>query len=212
VCWRGLNLPNAITLSRIPTMFVIVWLMTCHWTGAAILAFVLFVLAAVGDWVDGYLARTRGQVTAFGKLMDALSDKIMVLGIVMAFVGEPKLGAWWKPEWWLPLALVTLVREFLVTGMRMVAASKGIIVAADRGGKTKTITQLIALGFLLLAPAVGRDLGGLTGDNLTAVSFRIHQVGEGIFWIGTALAVWSGCRYILQFREVFFAEADSPRR
>lgn len=196
-----MNLPNAITLSRIPTMFVIAWLMYCDWTGAALLAFFLFIAAAGGDWIDGYLARTRGQVTAFGKLMDALADKIMVLGLVIAFVGDP------RGDIWLPLALITLVREFLVTGMRMVAASKGVIVAADRGGKSKTITQLIALGFLLLAPAVGRDGSAIAGRDLSHASWEIHQIGEAIFWLGTLLAVWSGWRYIVQFKDVVFAEA-----
>ncbi|MGH7996205.1 MAG: CDP-diacylglycerol--glycerol-3-phosphate 3-phosphatidyltransferase [Opitutaceae bacterium] len=196
-----MNLPNAITLSRIPTMFVIAWLMYCHWTGAALLAFVLFLAAAGGDWIDGYLARSRGQITAFGKLMDSLADKIMVLGLVIAFVGHPRENIW------MPLALITLVREFLVTGMRMVAASKGIIVAADRGGKSKTVTQLVALGFLLLAPAVGRDLSVFAGRDFGGWSWDIHQIGEGIFWIGTFLAVWSGWRYIVQFKDVVFAEA-----
>ena len=139
-----MNLPNTITLSRIPLMFVIVGLMYCTWPGAATLAFVLFVTAAVGDWYDGYLARKLKLVSNFGKLMDAMADKIMVMGIVMALVA--------KHEIWVPLALITLCREFLVTGMRMVAASKGIVVAADSGGKSKTMTQLIALGFFLGAP------------------------------------------------------------
>jgi CDP-diacylglycerol--glycerol-3-phosphate 3-phosphatidyltransferase len=74
-----MNLPNIITLSRIPVMFIIVGLMYCSFAGAATLAFLLFLLAAVGDWLDGYLARKQGIVTSFGKLMDALADKIMVL-------------------------------------------------------------------------------------------------------------------------------------
>ena len=123
-----MNLPNSITLSRIPLMFVIVGLMYCHGAGTATLAFLLFMAAAVGDWLDGYIARQRGLVTTFGKLMDALTDKIMVLGLVIAFVARMEIPVW--------LALITLCREFLVTGMRMVAASKGVIVAADRGGKS----------------------------------------------------------------------------
>jgi CDP-diacylglycerol--glycerol-3-phosphate 3-phosphatidyltransferase len=176
--------------------------MYCEWTGAAVLAFLLFIAAAGGDWLDGYLARTRNQVSAFGKLMDALADKIMVLGLVIAFVGRP------HQDIPLALALITLVREFLVTGMRMVAASKGVIVSADNGGKSKTITQLIALGFLLLAPAVRRDGSRLAGHDLTSLSMDIHRIGEGIFWVGTALAVWSGWRYIARYKNVVFAETD----
>lgn len=199
-----MNLPNAITLSRIPVMFVIVWLMYCFFPGAATLAFLLFILAAVGDWFDGYIARKRRLVTSFGKLMDALADKIMVLGVVIGFVGIVRNG---RSEIPVALALVTLCREFLVTGMRMVAASKGVIVPADRGGKSKTVTQLIALGFLLAAPMVRRDWSRFFGADFTLFSMRVHWIGEAIFWVGTALAVWSGTRYVMRHRQVVFADA-----
>src|SRR5471032_2016677 len=145
----SMSLPNAITLSRIPLMFIIAWLSYQGWLGAPSLAFWLFIAAAIGDWLDGYLARSRGQISSFGKLMDALTDKIMVLGLIIVLVDHDQI--------WVGLALITLVREFLITGMRMVAATKGVVVAADGGGKSKTVTQLIALGFLLAAPMVGRD-------------------------------------------------------
>ena len=199
---RAMNLPNIITLSRIPVMFIIVGLMYCSFTGAASLAFILFLLAAVGDWLDGYLARKQGIVTSFGKLMDALADKIMVLGLVIGFVG---LGL--VP---IVLCLITLCREFLVTGMRMVAAAQGVIVSADGGGKSKTVTQLIALGFLLAAPMVARDWTAYFGRDFTAFSVKVHQVGGFIFLAGTVLAVWSGTRYIIRFRRVVFG-APSDR-
>ena len=79
-----MNLPNIITLSRIPLMFLVVWLMYQGWPGAATLAFWLFIVAAVGDWLDGYIARKRKLVSTFGKFMDALTDKIFVIGIMIA--------------------------------------------------------------------------------------------------------------------------------
>jgi CDP-diacylglycerol--glycerol-3-phosphate 3-phosphatidyltransferase len=193
-----MNLPNIITLSRIPVMFVIVGLMYCAFPGAATLAFVLFLLAAVGDWLDGYLARKQKIVTSFGKLMDALADKIMVIGLVIGFVG---LGL--VP---IVLCLITMCREFLVTGMRMVAATKGVVVAADGGGKSKTITQLIALGFLLAAPMVARDWSTWFHSDFLAFSGIVHQIGGWIFLLGTLLAVWSGWRYIIRFRQVVFGD------
>jgi CDP-diacylglycerol--glycerol-3-phosphate 3-phosphatidyltransferase len=202
-----MNLPNVITLSRIPLMFVIAFLMCCQWTGAATLAFVLFLAAAGGDWLDGYIARKRGLVTTFGKLMDALTDKIMVLGLVIAFVGSGEFLSSPRHEIAVGVALVTLCREFLVTGMRMVAASKGIIVAADKGGKSKTITQLIALGFLLGAPMVARDLSQGFGHDFSPVSRVAQGIGEYIFILGTVLAVWSGWRYIAQLKSVVFADS-----
>jgi CDP-diacylglycerol--glycerol-3-phosphate 3-phosphatidyltransferase len=195
-----MNLPNTITLSRIPLMFVIVWLMYNAWPGAATLAFVLFVAAAMGDWYDGYLARKLGLVSNFGKLMDAMADKIMVMGIVIALVDQHRIPV--------SLALITLCREFLVTGMRMVAASKGVIVAADGGGKSKTVTQLVALGFLLGAPVVSQD--GYYLLHLEAYEFVriIGTVGVVIFIAGTALSVWSGYRYISRNSSLVFGEGD----
>lgn len=193
-----MNLPNTITLSRIPLMFVIVGLMYCTWPGAATLAFVLFVTAAVGDWYDGYLARKLKLVSNFGKLMDAMADKIMVMGIVMALVA--------KHEIWVPLALITLCREFLVTGMRMVAASKGIVVAADSGGKSKTMTQLIALGFFLGAPMASSDWARFFGADMTRFAAVVDTVGVWIFVAGTVLSVWSGYRYISRNARLVFAE------
>ncbi len=200
-----MNLPNLITLSRIPLMFVIVWLMCEEWSGAASLVFVLFILGAVSDWLDGHLARQRGLVSTFGKFMDALSDKIFVLGIMVAMVDQ-------KREFQLPMAyvLITLGREFLVSGIRMAAASKGVVVPADRGGKTKTLTQLIALGFLLATPMLERDLAPLLpGTDFGPVIELVHNIGLIGFIIGTFLAVWFGWRYIERHKALVF---DEPPR
>jgi CDP-diacylglycerol--glycerol-3-phosphate 3-phosphatidyltransferase len=197
-----MNLPNQLTLSRIPLMFLIVWLMFQTWLGAASLAFWLFLAGAVSDWLDGYLARKRGLVSTFGKLMDALADKIMVLGIMVAMVDRR-----YQP---IPLGfvLITLCREFLVSGMRMVAASKGVVVAADGGGKTKTVTQLIAIGFLLATPMVANDWAYFLPWDLSRFTAALHTIGLVGFVLGTFLAVWSGWRYILQYKDVVFSEAD----
>jgi CDP-diacylglycerol--glycerol-3-phosphate 3-phosphatidyltransferase len=193
-----MNLPNVITLSRIPLMFVIVGLMYYTWPGAATLAFLLFIGAAVGDWYDGYLARTRGLVSNFGKLMDAMADKIMVIGIVIALVDKHEIPV--------ALAMITLCREFLVTGMRMVAASKGVVVAADSGGKSKTVTQLIALGFFLGAPMVSQDGFYLFHWDASRFVEVVVKVGFIIFVAGMALSVWSGYRYISRNARLVFGD------
>jgi CDP-diacylglycerol--glycerol-3-phosphate 3-phosphatidyltransferase len=195
-----MNLPNVITLSRIPCMFGIVGLMYCSWPAAASLAFWLFMAAAAGDWFDGYLARKRGIVTTFGKLMDALTDKIMVMGLVIAFVDLHVIPV--------ALALITLCREFLITGLRMVVAAKGVVVPADGGGKSKTMTQLIALGFLLGAPMARRDWALFLPWNLNGFADGTHVIGVWIFGLGTFLAVWSGWRYIARYRSLIFSPAD----
>ncbi|HXN35930.1 MAG TPA: CDP-diacylglycerol--glycerol-3-phosphate 3-phosphatidyltransferase, partial [Opitutaceae bacterium] len=154
----------------------------------------------MGDWYDGYLARKLGLVSNFGRLMDAMADKIMVMGIVIALVEQQRLPV--------SLALITLCREFLVTGMRMVAASKGVVVAADGGGKSKTVTQLVALGFLLGAPMVSQD--GYYLLHLEAYEFVriVGNVGVVIFVAGTVLSVWSGYRYISRNSRLVFGEGN----
>jgi CDP-diacylglycerol--glycerol-3-phosphate 3-phosphatidyltransferase len=199
-----LSLPNAITLSRIPLMFIVVWLMYQHWPGAATLAFGLFLAGAVGDWLDGHLARTRNQVSTFGKFMDALSDKIFVLGIMVAMVDLDDINI---PVGWV---LITLSREFLVSGIRMAAAAKGVVVPADRCGKTKTLTQLIAIGFLFGAQMVGRDCSLWLRTDFSGFTEFIHKLGLGTFILGTFLAVWSGWRYIERHQALVFDEDPPP--
>lgn len=198
-----MNLPNAITLSRIPLMFVIVALMYCGLPGAATLAFALFIAAAVGDWFDGYIARKRGLISNFGKLMDAMADKIMVMGVVIALVQKQEVPVF--------LALITLCREFLVTGMRMVAASKGVVVAADSGGKGKTVTQLVALGFFLGSPMVSRDWHYLVHLDWSGFSVLLTRVGYIVFAASTVLSVWSGYRYISRNARLVFGEDPRPQ-
>lgn len=193
-----MNLPNSITLSRIPLMFLVVWLMYQSWPGAATLAFWLFIIAAVGDWLDGYLARTRKLVSTFGKFMDALTDKIFVIGIMIAFV---ELGT--VPIYWV---LIVLCREFLVSGMRMMAAAKGVVVAAERGGKTKTLTQLIAVGFLLFEPMLKNDIAGWMKLDFSPYGSYIHYTGMGLFVLGVYFTVRSGWDYIVKYRAVVFDE------
>ena len=198
-----MNLPNILTLSRIPLMFIIVWLMFQSWLGAASLAFWLFIAGAISDWLDGHIARKRGITTVFGKLMDALADKIMIIGIMVAML----MPSWDYP---IPLAfvLLTLCREFLISGMRMVAAAKGVVVAADRGGKTKTLTQLISIGCLLATPMVAWDWSYFTDYDLIWLTELLHRIGLVGFIAGTFLAIWSGWRYIRQYKDVVFSDAD----
>lgn len=194
-----LNLPNLITLSRIPTMFLLVWLMYCEWRWAASLAFWIFIATAVGDWLDGYLARRQNLVSNFGKFMDALTDKILVLGLMVAFVSLPQYN--WPP--FLVMVLLTICREFLVSGMRMVAATKGVVVAAERGGKAKTLFQLIAVGFLLFVPMLETDIAPFLSFPVADYGTFLHRTGYALFTIATVLTVTSGVSYLRKYQQVF---------
>lgn len=192
-----LNLPNLITLSRIPTMFLIVGLMYCHWIGAATLAFWIFIATAIGDWLDGYLARKQNLVSNFGKFMDALTDKILVIGLMVAFVEIFSSGLF------LIMVLLTLCREFLVSGMRMVAATKGVVVAAERGGKAKTLFQLIAVGFLLFVPMLEVDIAPLLNLEVLQYTAILSKIGYILFMVATVLTVISGISYARKYQQVF---------
>ena len=198
-----LNLPNLITLSRIPTMFLLVWLMYCDWQWSASLAFWIFIATAIGDWLDGYLARKQNLVSNFGKFMDALTDKILMLGLMVAFVSLPQYN--WPP--FLVMVLLTICREFLVSGMRMVAATRGIIVAAERGGKAKTLFQLIAVGFLLFVPMLENDIAPYLSFPVADYGTILHRTGYGLFIVATVLTVTSGVSYLRKYQQVF----DEPK-
>lgn len=153
-----MTIPDWLTLSRVATTFVLmILLQACAhppvppWT--AWLALVLFVAASLTDWLDGHLARKWKIESDFGRLFDPLADKLLV---VVAFVGL--LGAGLLPVWFVSLVVA---REFLITGMRLVAGQKGVVLAAENVGKHKTVTQMVTatLGLLLLAMNPAHETG-----------------------------------------------------
>ena len=189
------NPANLLTLSRIPILFGVVGFLYLPFTGASSLAFVLFLIGALTDWADGYYARKKGLVSNFGKLMDALTDKVFMVGL---FISLLVIGV--LPEWTLPLLLLILSREFLITGLRLVAASDGLVLAAEKSGKHKTVSQMVAAILLLLAVAVREyfpeRLPLIIGDVL-------HGGGLGFFVIATLLTVSSGLQYMVKYWSIF---------
>jgi CDP-diacylglycerol--glycerol-3-phosphate 3-phosphatidyltransferase len=147
------NIANYVTLSRVLLLFVVVGLMYLDVRFSATACFLVYLVAALSDWLDGYLARRCGIVSAFGKFMDALADKIFMIGLFVAILVFGIL-----PRWALFFVLVIIGREFLVTGVRLVASSRGIVLAAERAGKVKTVMQIVMVGFFILWRAVVKDL------------------------------------------------------
>ena len=188
------NLPNVLTVSRVPMMFVVVGLMIAEFHLAATLAFWLFIAAALSDWLDGYIARKSGQVSQFGRFMDAVIDKVMVLGLMVALIEGDYFGqltllammAW----------LCILTREFAISGMRMIAAVKGIVVEADKSGKVKTFAQLNAIGWLMGTRMLSQDFGDLfPGDEVIVIKI-VHIVGLSLYFLSAVLTVTSGWSYL----------------
>ncbi|MBK99891.1 MAG: CDP-diacylglycerol--glycerol-3-phosphate 3-phosphatidyltransferase [Opitutales bacterium] len=190
-----MNLPNLLTLSRIPILFGVVGFLYLPFLGASSLAFVLFIIGALTDWADGYYARKQGLVSNFGKLMDALTDKVFMVGL---FISLLVIGI--LPEWTLPLLLLILSREFLITGLRLVAASEGVVLEAEKSGKHKTVSQMVAAILLLFAVAIRADfserLPSIFGD-------VVHWCGLGFFVIATLLTVSSGLQYMVKYWSIF---------
>jgi CDP-diacylglycerol--glycerol-3-phosphate 3-phosphatidyltransferase len=143
-----LNLPNALTLLRILAVPVVVVALLGETPNGDALAAGVFALAALTDGLDGYFARSRDAVTTFGKLMDPLADKLLVTAALISLVSLGRLEAW--------VAMVIIAREIAVTGLRAIAAERGIVIAASRLGKVKTVLQIAAV-FALIAtnPAPG---------------------------------------------------------
>jgi CDP-diacylglycerol--glycerol-3-phosphate 3-phosphatidyltransferase len=187
------TLANWMTVSRIPAMFVIVWLMNRDFPWAATIAFWLFIAAALTDWFDGMIARARGEVSSFGRFMDAVVDKVMVIGLMIALVvGDYFMG---YENIALLLLLCILGREFLVSGMRMAAATKGIVVEADMGGKVKTFVQLNAIGWLMGARMMAQDYGDLFSPGDRWMITTLHVTGMVFYGLSAVLTVSSAISY-----------------
>jgi CDP-diacylglycerol---glycerol-3-phosphate 3-phosphatidyltransferase len=132
-----LNVPNLLTVIRILLVPVVVVALLEETPNADMLAAIVFAVAAFTDGLDGYIARSRGSITTFGKLMDPLADKLLIIAPLISLVSLGRIAAW--------VAMVIIAREFAVTGLRMVAAEQGVVIAASVFGKLKTITQVAAI-------------------------------------------------------------------
>jgi CDP-diacylglycerol--glycerol-3-phosphate 3-phosphatidyltransferase len=141
-----LNLPNLITLLRILAVPVVVVALLGETPHSDALAAVVFALAALSDGLDGYIARSRDSITDFGKLMDPLADKLLIVAALVTLVSLGRLPAW--------MAMVIIAREFAVTVLRAIAAEGGVVISASWMGKVKTVLQIGAVfGLILFDPA-----------------------------------------------------------
>jgi CDP-diacylglycerol---glycerol-3-phosphate 3-phosphatidyltransferase len=138
-----LNLPNALTLIRILLVPVLVVALTVETAGGETIAAIVFVIAALTDGLDGYIARSRQSVTTFGKVMDPVADKLMIAAALISLVSLDRLPAW--------VAMVIIAREFAVSGLRIAAGQQGVVIPATGLGKMKTIVQVAAVLALIVA-------------------------------------------------------------
>src|SRR4030043_896452 len=173
-----LNLPTVLTLSRIFLVPVFIFFVYQHQIAGAL----IFGIASITDYLDGYFARHSGEITKLGIILDPLADKFLVVSALIVLVDMERLPAW--------IAIVIIVREFLVTGLRAIALSKNVIIPAETGGKIKTTTQMIAILCLILMGSV---------FDIDLYDFDLYDIGLILIWIALALSVISGLQYALSF-------------
>jgi len=171
-----LNLPTILTLSRIVLIPFFVLSVYNH----PVIGALVFSIASITDFLDGYLARRSGQVTKFGIIMDPIADKFLVISALIVLVDMERVSAF--------VAIILIVRDFLVTGLRVVALSKDIVIPAEMGGKLKTTAQITAVLCLILM--------GSVFDNLP---FDLYDIGMAFIWIALVLSVTSGVQYTISF-------------
>jgi len=137
-----MNLPNKLTLSRIALTFVFMFFLFTYWPYGKIAALITFLIASFTDYIDGRIAKSRGLITDFGKFMDPIADKILILAAFLAFVEMKLIPAW--------CVVIVIFREFVILGLRVLGIIKGHIVAASRAGKHKTVSQVVTVIFILI--------------------------------------------------------------
>lgn len=198
-----MNLPNLLTLSRVPLMFAVVGLMYSDAPWASNAAFWLFIAAALTDWLDGKIARERGIVSAFGRFMDAVIDKVMVLGLMIALVND-RANFLGHDIVAMILLLCILAREFAISGLRMAVATKGQVVEADSGGKVKTFVQLNAIGWLIGARMLEQGHPGVFDGDDHAWVQGVRIIGIILYVVSAVLTVTSGIAYFRRHGRVLF--------
>lgn len=189
-----MNISNKLTISRIILTFVFMYFLFAKWSGARYLAFITFLIASLTDYFDGYFARKEGTITEFGKLMDPIADKILVLAAFLAFVELELIPAW--------TVVIIVSREVTITGLRIAALTKGKVIEAEEAGKHKTVSQMIAifmiLIFLILKEA-GKSLVFWNGDTERWVLNLIFFV----MLLTVLLTLTSGISFFIKNRKLF---------
>ncbi len=179
------NLPNKLTILRIVMIPLFVFLYESSFSMNYLWAFVVFALASLTDLLDGKIARKYNLISDFGKLMDPLADKVLVTAAMVCFVADPRALT---PSW---VVITILAREFLVTSLRLLAAAKGVVLAADKWGKYKTATTMVWICYTLLLCEFG---GVLILDNIG------HYI---LMYLSLFFTVYSGFNYVVKNKHMF---------
>lgn len=199
-----MNLPNKLTVSRFVLTGFFLWALfwPTHIPFRHTFALIFFALGGITDFLDGKIARSRNLITNFGILMDPLADKIMTCSAFIAFVESTHLNpnAPVKVAAW--MVIVIVARELAITGLRMLAASKNLVLAAEKFGKHKTISQITAILALLLTDACGEWTAPVQRFFLS----WLPLFTEIMLWLTVALTAISGMIYLWRNRQIYLSE------
>ncbi len=197
-----MTLANLLSFSRIPLLFVVVLSLMWKVPGSATVALIAFVIAVLTDWLDGFFARLFHEVTSVGALMDALIDKIFILGLFFYFLHIHLI-----PDWGLLPLLIILAREFVITGLRQCALLKNRVIAAEGHGKLKTVVQFLSLLLLMLVPFFQRDMGGT--PEAAAIGDFFKFFGRLLFALSALFTITSGLHYLHRYRSYLAYNKES---
>jgi CDP-diacylglycerol--glycerol-3-phosphate 3-phosphatidyltransferase len=200
------HLPNIITFSRIIVLIILLWLVLQSWTGAASLAFLCILYGSISDFLDGFIARKYNLITNFGKIMDALVDKVMTLGAFALLLWMGLIPPFWLMLW---VVLAMAIREVGITLMRVVAARKNVILAADKSGKRKTIWQVTGICVLFAVPMFERDWQAWFGWDLTTWIDYVWINGYIYFVLAAWLTISSGATYFMKYAPLIWGKGAS---
>ena len=197
-----MNLPNQLTVSRFVLTVFFIWAVFWHFPYNDTIALVLISAASLTDFFDGQIARRRGIITNFGTLMDPLADKILVCSAFIALVERSRLNALTPVtvEAW--MVIVIVARELAITGLRLLAASKNVVLAAERYGKNKTISQVVAILALLVMNASAEWPPGLE----SLFSGWVPTLAKIALWVAVGLTGVSGCVYLWRNRQIYMSD------
>jgi CDP-diacylglycerol--glycerol-3-phosphate 3-phosphatidyltransferase len=180
------NLPNLVTMGRVVLVPFVLFFIDNFSPLRSFIASLLYLGAAAGDALDGYLARSRGEVSMLGKFLDPLADKLIVTAVLVFMVALDRVPAW--------LVVVLIARDLAINGLRSIASAQGIVIAASESGKIKTALQLVAIMLLLIYfryPVLG-----------TAIVLDYHRVGIWLLGISMGVSLLSGAQYMRDFFSV----------
>jgi len=187
-----MNLPNKLTISRMVLTFIFMFFLFSSGLAAKSMALAVFILASLTDYYDGAIARKTGQITNLGKILDPIADKVLTLAAFLAFVQMGLVEAW--------MVVVIIMRELFITGVRLVAVGRGIVLSAEKGGKHKTVSQVVAI-FIILAFLILRA----AAVNIWSPGFELwfERAIFCIMLVVVALTLISGISFLRRNEKLF---------